>query len=261
MNGITNATWQLLVLFGPLLLCVVLLQLIESKTQKRMTSHFGWKSNLWTGWIGAPVHEYSHAIVAWMFGIHVEKIVPFQPEKSTGRLGYVMIRADDQKSTWKTIGHFFVCYAPLAGGTLALFLLTLILYPSAIHADFKVLPEELFRSSLTQATNQLGEIVTLQNMASPRFWIFSYLVLAIGCHLAPSSVDYKHSARSHRKMILVGLITIPLFIFVGGLPNFVLAAIAPIFVILQANFIFAVLLCLFVLTIVYVITELITWLS
>lgn len=260
MNGITEAVWQLLVLFGPLILCVVALQIIENQTQKRMTRHFGWKSNLWTGWIGAPIHEYSHAVVAWLFGHQVKKIVPFEPEENTGRLGYVVI-GYNPKSTWQTIGHFFVCYAPLAGGTLALFLLTFLFYPSAIHANFKVEPSELFGTSLDQAMNQLGSIVTLENMATFRFWIFSYLVLAIGCHLAPSSVDYRGSARGHRRMALVGLIVIPLYILIGGMPIFMLATVAPLFLILQANFIFAVFLCLVVLTIVYVITELITWLS
>lgn len=260
MNGISSGVWQLLVLFGPLICAVVLLQIIEHHTQKRMTRHFGWRSNLWTGWIGAPVHEYSHALVAWLFGHRVEKIVPFQPEEKTGRLGYVIINYDP-KSRWQTMGHFFVCYAPLAGGTLALFLLTFLFYPAAIHAEFRVAPEELFSTSLTQATDQLGMIVTLQNFASLNFWIFSYLVLCVACHMAPSSVDYKGSARGHRQFALIALIVLPIFVLLGGFPTFILSAVAPLFLILQANFIFAVLLCAVLLLIVYIITELMTWLS
>ena len=256
----TNAIWQLVILFGPLIACVMALQFAEKMTQQRMTRHFGWRSNLWTGWLGAPVHEYSHALMAKLFGLRVEKIVPFQPEKKTGRLGYVVI-SYDSKSTWQSVGYFFVCYAPLLGGTMALLLLTLAFYPSALQAEFAVAPEELFSSSLTQATNQVGAILTWGNLATVKFWIFSYLVLAVSCHLAPSSADYRASVKGHSKMALVALIVIPIFVLVGGLPEFLLSAVAPAFLFLQANFIFAVMLCTVVFVIVYVITELITWLS
>ncbi|MEE2641171.1 MAG: hypothetical protein VX768_11140 [Planctomycetota bacterium] len=261
MNGILNAIWQLVILFGPLVLSVVLLQLIESKTQKRMTRHFGWKSNLWTGWLGTPIHEYSHALVAWLFGHQVVKVVPFQPDQKTGRLGYVVIR-NNPNSTWQQIGQFFVCYAPLAGGTLALFFLTLVLYPSALNAElFDVEPVTLFNSSLSQAVNRLLTILNLENLATLKFWIYSYLVLAIGCHLAPSSVDYRESVRGHKSMLLAGLVILPIFLLIGGLPNPLLGAVAPLFLILQANFIFAVFLCTFAWILVYIVTELITWMS
>ena len=255
-----DAAWQLVILFAPIILSVFALQLIENQTQKRMTRFFGWKSNLWTGWIGAPVHEYSHAVVAKLFGLKVNKIVPFQPDPKTGRLGYAEI-AYDKTSTWQSVGQFFVCYAPLLGGTLALLLVTFLFYPTALHTEFQVEPEQLFASSLTQATNQMSSIATLENFATIQFWIFSYLVLAISCHLAPSSVDYKASLRGHKSVMLVGGIGLLIFLLLGGLPDFVFSAIAPLFLILQANFIFAVLLCALVLGIVYIITELITWLS
>ena len=172
MTNIYSGFAQLTVLFGPLILCVLVLQFIERQTQVRMNRHFGWRSNLWTGWIGAPVHEYSHAAVAWLFGHNIIQVVPFKPEKKSGRLGYVVINYNP-KSLWQTVGHFFVCYAPLAGGTLAFFLLTLVFYPSALNHQFEVEPETLFNSSLTQAVHQLGSIVTLENMAHPKFWIYS----------------------------------------------------------------------------------------
>lgn len=260
MNGITIAIWQLVTLLGPIIFCIFALQLIESQTQKRMTKHFGWRSNLFTGWIGAPVHEYSHAAVAHLFGLKVQKIVPFRPDPSTGRLGYVEI-SYDRTSTWQSIGQFFVCYAPLAGGTLALYLLTFLFYPDALEGKFEVSPDKLFGSSLDQATNQVGAIVTIENLASIRFWIFSYLVLSVGCHLAPSSVDYRASARGHGKMLVVGGIALAVFLLIGGLPDFLYSASAPVFLVLQASFLFAVLLCAVMLMIVYVVTELITWLS
>jgi hypothetical protein len=260
MNGITQAFWQIITLFGPLIACVGLLQALELRIQKRMSRYFGWQSNLWTGWIGAPVHEYSHAIVAWIFGHQVDRIVPFQPEAKTGRLGYVIIRYN-AKSTWQTMGHFFVCYAPLAGGTLAIFFVTLLFYPSSIQTQFQVEPAELFKTSLTQASQQLTSILTPENVGSIRFWAYSYLVLAIGCHLAPSSQDYQKSARGHRRMFWVGLIVFTLFLLTGGLPNALLSPVATGFLMLQANFIFAVFLCSLAGLTIYIITELMTWLS
>lgn len=258
--NISKAGLQLAALFGPLIICVVGLQLIERFTQRRMTKYFGWKSNLWTGWIGAPVHEYSHAIVAKLFGHHVHKIVPFQPEKDTGRLGYVQI-SFNPKSWWQTTGHFFVCYAPILGGTIALFLLTLVFYPSAFHVANEVSENAAADSSLNRALRQIGQIVTLEHFATIRFWLFSYLVLCVGCHMTPSSVDYASTKQAHFRVLTFMLISLVIFLLVGGFPNVIYNLIAPAMMTLQANMMFATLLCLMVMTIVYIVTEMIKWLS
>ncbi len=258
--NISKAGLQLATLLGPLVICIVALHFIERFTQRRMTQYFGWRSNLWTGWIGAPIHEYSHAVVAWIFGHRVHKIVPFKPEKESGRLGYVQI-SFDPKSWWQTTGHFFVCYAPLLGGTLFLFLLTVIFYPEAFTASDQLSANGFTENPLNQAMQQIGQIVTLENLATIRFWLFSYLVLCIGCHMAPSSVDYTSSKRAHWQMLLFALIALATFMLLGGLSPWLFQLITPAFMILQANLIFATLLCLMVMTILYIITEMIKWLS
>ena len=258
--NVSKAGLQLAALLGPLIFCVVAIHLIEQFTQRRMTKYFGWKSNLWTGWLGAPVHEYSHAVVARIFGHRVQKIVPFQPDKESGRLGYVQL-AYDPKNWWQTTGHFFVCYAPLLGGTISLLLLTLIFYPQAFNAWDQVSANGEAQNQLKPALQQIGQIVTLENLATIRFWLFSYLVLCIGCHMAPSSVDYVSSKRAHWQVLPFALIGLAIFMLLGGLPSSLYQMITPTFMILQANLIFATLLCLMVMTILYIITEMVKWLS
>lgn len=260
MNSTADAVYQLVDLFGPILVCIVGLQFIEDRLQRRLTRYFGWKSNLITGWIGAPIHEYSHAIMAKLFGMEVREIVPFRPEPKTGRLGYVSIQHDPQ-STWHALGQFFVCYAPLAGGTAAILVLTLLFYPQAVRAEFNVEPQTLVHTSLSQALDRIGMIMTLDHFASLRFWIFSYLILCIGSHLAPSSVDFSSSTRGHKIVGLILVAALVVFLAVGGLPAVVLSTIAPGFLILQANLLFSLLLCLSLYLIVYIITEMIKWLS
>lgn len=260
MWDLDKAFWQLVVLFAPLFLCVIALYWIQRLTQKRMSRFFGWRSNLWTGWIGAPVHEYSHAIVAWAFGHRVLKVVPFQPDQATGRLGYVEI-SYDRKSRWQSLGHALVCYAPLFGGTIMLLTLSAAFYGPTLSTAREVDASTLMSGSFRAALNQMGQIVTLENFATVKFWIFSYLVLSVGCHLSPSSVDVKSSFRS---LPLVGLILgifVLIFFALGGFPESLFQSIASLFLVLQAQFLFTTLLCSMAGLIVYIITELITWLS
>lgn len=258
--NISKAGLQIAALLGPLIFGVVAIHLIERFTQRRMTKYFGWKSNLWTGWLGAPIHEYSHAVIARAFGHQVRKIVPFQPEQQSGRLGYVEL-SYNPKSWWQTTGHFFVCYAPLLGGTISLFLLTLIFYPEAITAADQVSADGAVQNPLNQALRQIGQIVTPENFATARFWLFSYFVLCIGCHMAPSSVDYVSSKRAHFQVLPFFLVLLTIFLLLGGLPQSLYQLITPAFMILQANLIFATLLCLMVMSILYIITEMVKWLS
>ena len=260
MDEIPNALGQLLELFGPLVLCMVWLQSVEAGLQGLITRHFGWRGNLWTGWLGAPIHEYSHALMAKLFGLHVVEIAPFLPDKKSGRLGYVVLLYD-RGNLWQKIGHFFVCFAPLIGGAFALWLVSLIFYPGSAQLVGQPDGEGLGLLSFWRAVGRLSDIVNMEHLGEIKFWLFSYLVLSIGSHLAPSSSDYRSCRKSLGVVLLAILAGVTAFVMMGGLPPTVFALVYSLLLVVQTNLILACLLCGVALMMIYVIIQLKIWLS
>ena len=80
---------QIVSLFGIFFVFGFLLSWIQTATLKNYSSSVGWRGVLWTAWLGTPVHEYSHAILAFLFGHKINDVVLFSPDGNTGELGHV----------------------------------------------------------------------------------------------------------------------------------------------------------------------------
>jgi len=102
--------FNLVVIIGCFAIVVTLLYL----AQKAWCYLFGYKAIYFTGWIGTPVHELSHALVAILFGFKIISISLFKPEPGTGVLGYVEYQYNN-KSLLHNVGCFWVGVAPLLG--------------------------------------------------------------------------------------------------------------------------------------------------
>lgn len=194
------------VVFGPFALFTFCIHWLERIIETRLMERFGWKSVLWTGWIGTPIHELSHAAMCLLFRHKIKKLVLFEPDPYTGRLGYVMYHPTKKNSLYQNIGFFFIGIAPLIGGSLVLTLLVTILYPDSIRAAMAVAGESAKQSieSSEGGTNPnvisqtlaivsaiFFEIVQVSNLLTVKFWLFIYGVLCVGSHMAPSPSDYE----------------------------------------------------------------------
>jgi hypothetical protein len=194
LDGLAAAGRQALVLFGPLAAAAALLHLLERLLAARLQSRFGWRGVLLTGWLGVPVHELSHAAACLLFGHRVEKLSLFAPDPRTGQLGAVQ-HAWDRRSLYQQAGRFFVGVAPLAGGALVLLLLTRLLGPALSPAAS--VPEGDLLSAARAAADHAGRL--LGALASPDLagrgltWLYLYLCLCVGAHMAPSSTDLRGS--------------------------------------------------------------------
>ena len=119
---------QLFILFGPLLVLVVLLNLSASFTA-RMSVRF-WGRNLFLygfGWLGCSVHELSHAFFALIFGHKISEVELFKPNSNGESLGHVS-HSFNKRSIYQKIGNFFIGISPLLFGGIILFLITLLLF-------------------------------------------------------------------------------------------------------------------------------------
>ena len=139
--------------------------------------------------------------------------------------------------------------------------MSLIFYPASAQFVGKPDGEGLGLMSFWRAVWRLTDIVNMAHMGEIKFWLYSYLVLSIGSHLAPSSSDYRSCRKSLGVVLLAILAGVTAFVTMGGLPPVVFAWVFSFFMVAQTNLILACLLCGFALMMVYVIVQLKIWLS
>jgi len=216
-RGITQVLGQTLflivVLAAPFVLFGVVMHAIERKIQGRLASRFGWRSVLWTGWLGTPIHELSHAVMCVVFQHKIKDIALFEPDLKTGRLGYV--EHSFHAGNWfQEAGNFFIGMAPLIGGSVALAAVLWMFFPEPAAQMFQAgqSPDGSLISHLVDATGGLlQQLAAPANWVSWKFWLFIYLVLCIGGHMAPSRSDYDGASRG--VLLVVGLALLILFLF------------------------------------------------
>jgi hypothetical protein len=269
-----------LYLLAPLVVCAMAIHWFERIIQHRLSTRFGWNSVLWTGWLGTPIHESSHLLMCPVFRHRVDEVAFFEPDRKSGRLGYV--RHSFHQGNWfEEMGNLFIGVAPLLGGSLVLLTLLFVFYPDAANAawtatslsetsaanpvDAQAATANDFASSAGGIWEQLwlrtkamvSQLLSLADWGGARWWIFLYLVLCVGSHMAPSKSDYQGSLKGAliSAAIFAGLIALLAFLQIDAklFSDTVLAVGAPLISILAL----AVVLCGISTLLVVVLTSLI----
>ena len=246
---------------APFVVFALIIHWFERINSQRLAERFGWRSVMVTGWLGTPIHELSHALMCWLFRHRVDELVLFEPDRESGRLGYV-------KHSWRPgnwfeeIGNLFIGIAPLLGGSCVLAFLLWIFYPDAAMAAIETSRAGEAGTGVIAQTwevaAQIGaEIFSFQHLSTGRFWIFIYLVLCVGGHMAPSWSDY-HGATRGVLLAGGGLLAVTLIMAVVGvdlnrLIDAFVGATGPLYAILGLT----VVLCFFATVVVFLLTALI----
>lgn len=187
---------QALLVLGPIAAAAVLLSGIERLLAARLHSRLGWRGVLVTGWLGVPVHELSHAAACLIFGHRVERLSLFAPDPRTGRLGSVQ-HAWDRRSLYQQAGRFVIGIAPLLGGALLLVALTALLGPAGL-ATPPVRAGDGWLGALQAAVDHARALATAlsgeQGLRRGLTWLYLYLALCVGAHMAPSPADLRGCA-------------------------------------------------------------------
>jgi hypothetical protein len=212
-----NSAFQIISIFGLFFIFGYLLYRIQLSTQNNYQKSIGWKGILWTGWIGTPIHELSHALFAWIFRHKIEGISLFKPDKTTGMLGHVN-HSYSKFSLYQRIGNFFVGAAPLIAGPIFLVALLYILIPNA---------KQIF-IPITQSINNFQQyilslvstykIFAVQNIISWKCWLFLYLSFCVSSHMAPSIADLKNMWRGFFWIVIIVMIA-NIILFMIGISN------------------------------------------
>ena len=203
--------WQLLILLGPAFLLGYLLNLEKRGLTRVFARLFGPTGFLWTGWIGTPIHETSHALFCILFGHTITDYNLFTYDEKKGQLGFVD-HTFNPASRYQVIGNFFIGIAPLLVGAGILWLLTYFMLPHLnIRAAFNQLDINRPDTLLAQGV-RIFEIIA-NALAKPDlwtdwvFWVYLYLVLCVGSHMAPSKTDLKAGGRGFLVLLVLLLLT------------------------------------------------------
>ncbi len=238
--GVLRLAWENLQYMGLTLLglvgLIVLFHLLERTVGKVIAHRLGWRGMLLTGWLGVPVHELSHLVMAILFRHRILAWKLFDPDPVSGTLGYVR-HAYRKQSPWQNLGNFLIAVAPFVSGTAFLAgILTWMLHEKGLLSLMKTLRESsllhLQRVPVGSAFNLLdgcppkelpltGACDALCQLAGGTLWLLktiwrrrtrwfplqSYLGICIASHMTPSFADLAGCARSSVYLIVIFLLT------------------------------------------------------
>jgi len=214
---------ELIVLFGPLLVLVLILN-FSAILAARLSLRF-WGRNIFLygfGWLGCSVHELSHAFFALIFGHKIKEMVLFAPNSKGESLGHVS-HTFNKKSIYQKIGNFFIGIGPLLAGGLVLLLINLILYRININdfGKFRISFEEFFNFQIFKqlATAIWTGLLVYKNLISSgspavlwKLTLIIYVLYSIGSSMTLSKPDVKGA--------LAGFVWIVIFILIFNLLTF-----------------------------------------
>ena len=119
---------QLFILFGPLLVLVLLLNLSAILTTRLSVRLWGLNLFLYGfAWLGCSVHELSHAFFAIIFGHKITSIELFKPNSKEESLGRV-VHSYNKKSIYQKTGNFLIGISPLLSGGIILYFSMLFIF-------------------------------------------------------------------------------------------------------------------------------------
>jgi hypothetical protein len=203
---VKTTAFQLLGVFGVFFVFGFILSKLQEWTQMIYAQSVGWKGILWTAWIGTPVHELSHALMAKIFGHTITDLSLFEPDARSGKLGHVS-HTYNRLSLYQRIGNFFIGAAPLLlASPILLFMIYYFLPLSRVifHPLANGFPG--WQMLFLTAKQTLGLLINPIHFHSWKFWLFLYVSFAIVSHLAPSKEDRGNMWRGFFWIILTLLV-------------------------------------------------------
>ena len=164
-----------------------------------------------TGFIGTPIHELSHLLMAVVFLHKIEKVSFFQISDD-GVLGYVS-HSYNPRNIWAQLGNFFIGIAPLISGAGLVYLVTSFLMPEA----YEVIKTSVITFSSSFGTSidlslisqifVLGKdfvLAILNNITSAwMFILYLVIMLSLSLHMNLSNLDIKGALKGLPFFLLV----------------------------------------------------------
>jgi hypothetical protein len=211
--------WQVLILFGPIILLALLMNFLSRKNESLGCKVMGQKAYLYGfAWLGTSIHELGHAIFAIIFAHKISEIKLFTPG-SGKTLGHVK-HSYTKGNPYQTLGNFFIGLGPVLLGTFLLLVVTWLLFDVDIFRLAEkyevVFSIELFQSfeSVKKAVLNIGSgvwqffdlILTGQKTTWWKLVLFFYLFYAVGSSITLSGADMKGAFKGFLYFVIVLLL-------------------------------------------------------
>lgn len=148
-----------------------------------------------TGYIGTPVHELSHALMCLLFGHNITKIKLVNTDRRSKTLGYVE-HTYYKTNLYHQIGNYFIGISPILAGGAVTLLFVWIFVPNMLAQMTVGLRDA---SGLENVPHVLSDIWAVlfdkANFADIRYWIALILSLFVVIHMEISSSDIRSGLR------------------------------------------------------------------
>lgn len=234
-DAIFNSTLDVASLIGVTLIIGFILKFLGDEALKnRCRVNYKLGTNLF-GYIGTPVHELSHALVALLFGHKIKEIVFFKPVSNNSTqdgqaLGYVN-HAYNKNNIYHRIGNFFIGVAPIYGGIGATYLLLFLFLPDTFHKLTKMVDKAVthnyhyteasfYSFYYDSAVVVFHSIFNSTNFSNPSFYLFLYLVLAVVAHIRLSGADLKGASDGVIALFVLSFVLNLISVLLGGTSTF-----------------------------------------
>lgn len=199
---IQTTAWQVFLLFGPGLVLALGMYYLSGILRSQVTQVFNWKIFVYLTIPGTVLHELGHAFFCLVFRHQIREIRLFDPDPFTGSLGYVT-HAYSRDNLYQVIGNFFIGIGPLLSGSTVISLASYLLIgpavfsaiqePSLDATTFTSLSSAgaYFESVLASSLAMLAALLQVDHLERWEFYLFLYLVFAIGSHtwLSPPDLE------------------------------------------------------------------------
>jgi hypothetical protein len=225
LDALALTALHLALLLGPVTLAALVLHQLNVLTTRVLGGTFGANAVIWfTGWLGTPVHELSHAAACVLFRHRIQELVLFRPDPASGVVGYVRY-VWSPRNPWALLGHGLVGIAPLFGGAAVLAALLFLLAPGELVRSLFQLElaadPAAFLAQLGGWVTRIGagaaSLLQPALWTRPTTWLLAYLTLCVGTHLAPSGADLKGAWPSLAiLLVLLGLTDLALVLTLDG---------------------------------------------
>jgi hypothetical protein len=166
------------------------------------------------GFIGIPVHEFSHAFFCKLFLHEVKKVKWFDAKAKGGSHGSV----EHHYNPWNLyhrMGHVFIGLGPAILGPVLLAILFYILVPSGRSLFSATLPVSLDHS-VPMVAELLRAMINRVTLTQPKFYFFLYLAICISSQIELSPEDLKQVATGIIPLLFVLLLVNILAWAMGG---------------------------------------------
>jgi hypothetical protein len=213
LDSLINS-FKTIFVFLPIIIPCSIIEIFSGFANRRFARKFRWWGIVPLALVGTPIHELSHAIVAFLTGHKIKELALFRPNRRTGELGHLTHSWNERNPFHKYIGNSLIAIAPFFGGSIILYFLTKLLLPELIECEgFPIVSVDVFGDfsrfkifvfALFERVKVMLEVFFhWRNLVSFRFYIFVFFSFSISLHLVPSREDFSHFRASLGGLIFI----------------------------------------------------------